>query len=483
MSDIAAHAGTLRSALAASMRLAVRGERWFVLDVLGGVAAYAIWVAGTAALGMQVATLAEYEVAQGGTPTEPVLALVALLWLALPAIAGAAHLRSRILNIRGNVDRQYRVDRPGTLLAAPVAVVLVLAVGTVLASGVVGTVLLILMLPASLFLLVRTAAFSYRVYAFSHPTLVHVGVCLTLFVHAGVTLAYLGLANGQGALVEAAVASAGFDNLFAAEVDLVIASRPSLIVVAVLVPIALASAYSTAQRITVAVARRRERDVDPAALRTGQRYPPWWDVERAGMTPSVAGGRSATDGAGTSAANGGVPADAPPADDGDAGSSGDVDDGGAPGSPSIDEPIEPDDESPVEDAGHTRVYTPPSSELGDTPRPERSEGGDADDATDQDGRAVERDDEPVKVGSLDSHPEGAGGDHDERPRDGGADDGRPSEDSGEGAASPDGTDPDDGVAEEPTAVVDDGRRCWSCDTELPADTEVNYCPQCGEKIL
>lgn len=417
--------GTVRSDLGSSLRLALREERWFVVDLLGGVAGYAIWVAGTAALGLQVATLAEYQVAPaGGAPTVPVLTVVALLWIVLPAIAGAAHLRARILNIRGNIDGVYRVDRPGMLLAAPVAFLLVLSVGALVASGPIAPILAAALVPATVYFLVRTAAFSYRVYAFSRPVAVHAATVLTLAVHASVGLAYLALANGQRALIEGATETLGLGMVFS-DVDLVITTAPYLITMAVFVPVALGSAYLVLQRAAVFVARQQDRPISAGSLRTGQRYPPWWEGEPAGLTTSRRSKRGATDGAGAGATNGGVSAGTEAAgSDGGAGV-GDSDsrsDGSPPG-----ETITQSTESTVESASHTRVYTPPKEELEDMP-------------------------DPVRGGSV--RDDDAGG----------------------------ATDGD--VSDEETHVMDEkAETCWSCGATLPQDSNASYCPQCGEQIV
>ena len=379
----------LRDDVLDSFRLVASTEWWVAVDLLAGIAGYVVWVAGSAALGMQVASLAEYQVAPGGTPTLPVLALAGLLWLVLPAALGVARVRTRLLNIRGNIDQVYRFDRPAALLVPP-ALLLVILAGVALAMGTIDPLLFLVLAPLSLYFLIRTIAYSYRVYAFSHPIVPYATLFATLAVQTGVLLLYLGLTTENGVVVRATVDALGLpiDPLATNTVGPL--SAPAGLLLAVGVPIGLAVAYLLVQTAVALSLRVRDPTVRPTRVRTGQRYPPWLDVASSSPTPtssdSSGSGRSGSSGSSSSstASAGGSATDAG-GGDGATGSGPDSSSGSSTGSgaatgattqssdpsqtassPAAE--AEAVDDEDAESVSHTRVFTPPGGDddpLGD----------------------------------------------------------------------------------------------------------------------
>lgn len=385
----------LRDDVIDSFRLVVRTEWWVAVDLLAGLAGYAVWVAGSAALGLQVASLADYPVAPGGVPTTPVLGLIALLWLILPAAVGVARVRSRVLNIRGNVDQAYRFDRPAALLAPP-ALVLAFAAAAAVAMDAVEPLLFLVLVPVTLYLLVRTITYSYRVYAFSHPLVLYAALFATLVVQAAVLLLYLGMTTENEAVVTATVDSLGLPIDPLGSTDLGVLTTPTGLGGAVALPLAVTGAYLVAQTIAALIVRVREPTIRPSRVRTGQRYPEWLDVASNGSrsrrasassgkaTPASTSSASSGSGSGSKAASassssgsGGADSAAAStgssaADDATTAASGDASPGGPTAAGTADagaDASEADDAAEAEDAesvSHTRVFTPPGG-GGDDP--------------------------------------------------------------------------------------------------------------------
>jgi len=345
-----------RDDVVASFRLLTGADRWVPIDLLAGIAGYVVWVAGSAALGLQLASLAEYEVTPGGTPTVLVLAAAGLFWLVLPAGLAVARVCSRLLNLRGNVEQEYRLDRPAALLVPPaVLIVLVGAVGILL--GRIEPTLAALA-PLTLYLLVRTTAYSYRVFSFSHPLALYGSLFLTLLAQAGILLLYLGETTENGAVLAATVSALGFpvDPLKAAEVAGFTA--PIGLAVAVVLPLVLVLAYLTLQTIAAIAVRVQQPTVRPSRVRTGQRYPSWLDVA---ASSAGSDGRNAPSPSGAAATPGNADAtDRESTTTADASQS--TGGTGSQDSPSTSAATDADDaeESTEADAvNHTRVFTPP----------------------------------------------------------------------------------------------------------------------------
>lgn len=338
--------GRRRRELADSFRLLASDERWFFRDLLVGAVALVVWVAGTAALATQLADAlgVALGLGPGETPSRAAMALFAVLWLAVPAVAVVVRLRGRTLNLRNNVEQYYRFDHPAALLAPP-ALAVAVVVGLCVALGAFPWYVALVMIPVGLFCLVRTLAFSYRVYSFSRPLVVQALVALSTVVLLGSAFAAVGIASGRGTLVDQVLRAAGSPSWITGTVALE-GVAVSGVAAAATAPVVLAAGYVLIQSVVALAVRLIEPDVDRSRMRTGQRYPPFLSTV-APTRPSATAGQA--DDRPTDAAGDGV----------DAGSS-DGADGDADGAAS-DEPDEPD----LDDVSNTRVFTPPAEDDGD----------------------------------------------------------------------------------------------------------------------
>lgn len=353
---------TGRRELADSFRLLATDERWLATDLLVGVVALAVWVAGTGALATQAAGAAGIALGVGtdGAPSTLAVGLFAGLWLVVPAAALVVRLRQRTLNLRGNVEQHYRFDHPAALLVPPAPLVAVV-VGVAVTSTVPSWVVALLAVPVGLFALVRTLAFSYRVYGFSRPLLVQVGTFATSVAAFGGALAAVATVAGRGEVVRQSLDVLGLSAALAGGVEVgpVAVAWP---VPAALSTVALAAAYVLVQSVVAAVVRLVKPSVDRSTMRTGQRYPPF--LEAATPVRSRANG-------GASSQSTDDPGTAESTDD-------DVTDGDGDGADGA-------DEEDLDDVSNTRVFTPPSDGNGDADGAIPGVGGDAGDgATDPD---------------------------------------------------------------------------------------------------
>ncbi|MEF8853772.1 MAG: hypothetical protein V5A28_15355, partial [Haloarculaceae archaeon] len=258
--------GETRRELADSFRLLVREELWLFAGLLGGSVGYVIWVAGTGA------AVEEFVDAFGPViPLDPAsteLWLFALLWVVVPSVVATRYVVDHLTNLRGNVERCYRLDQPLVLFGPPALFVLGAAVFG-LVGGTVGPAVVLAVGAANVVLLVRTVAYGYRVYSLSHLRLLQV-----LLLAAAVTTS-LGLVPrlapmaGKAALADDVVARYGLDGTVA----LGTSSVPLLSVVGATVPGILAVSYLCVQVFASQVVRVRRPDVPPSAIRAGQRYP------------------------------------------------------------------------------------------------------------------------------------------------------------------------------------------------------------------
>lgn len=267
--------GRRRRELGDSFRLLGRDEQWFLRDLLVGVAVLAVWVAATGVLATRLASALDLALGLGAgeSPSRAVIAVFGVLWLLLPAIAVVRRLRTRTLNLRGNVEQYYRLAHPAALLAPPA--VLVLASGVlVLALGALPWYAAFVLVPVGLFALVRTLAFSYRVYSFSHPLVVQLLAGLSTVLLLGSSLVALGIATDRRALVDQVLLVAGLPTWIAGTVSVEGVAISGVAAVA-LVPLLLALAYVLVQTVVALGVRLFEPDLDRSKMRTGQRYPPF----------------------------------------------------------------------------------------------------------------------------------------------------------------------------------------------------------------
>jgi hypothetical protein len=341
-----------RPELAESFRLFLTHEQWFSRDLLLGVVALVAWVAGTGAIVTRVADGLDVPFGIAGETLSPVaVALFAVLWLLVPAVAVVVRLRTRLLNLRGNVEQYYRLAYPGTLLAPPVAlVVAVLVVALALRSFTWPVALLLV--PVARYLLVRTLAFSYRVYSFSHPLVVQFVAALSTVVLLASAFASVALATGRRALAEQVLLTVGLPTWIVGNVAVegVVASG---VTVVALLPVAAALSYILVQSVVGLAVRAVEPEVDRSKMRTGQRYPPFLPTATPGQTASGSADDEPDDAAtGAGSQTGSVTADQDVASTADSASATDGDDAAAP------------EEEDLDDVSNTRVFTPPADGAG-----------------------------------------------------------------------------------------------------------------------
>lgn len=265
--------GQRRRELRDSVRLAVHGERWFLLDLVLAVVGFVGWVAATGALVALGAREAGVSLAigQGSTQSMGLLAAAVVGWIVLPAIAATWRVRDRVTNVSGNVEGQYRFDSPGTLLGPAVALVVVAWIAT--AAAPLKWPALALAFVAGAYLLVRVMAFSYRVFSFSYPFLVHLAALLTFLLYA--TAGVVQLAS----VVDAASMVGEAATVLDVPVDLygTVAAGPlvvpTLLTAAAATPVVLAAVYLACQGLAAGYVRWAEPTIDRGALRAGQRNP------------------------------------------------------------------------------------------------------------------------------------------------------------------------------------------------------------------
>ncbi|SFS02804.1 hypothetical protein SAMN05216559_2692 [Halomicrobium zhouii] len=339
--------GRRRRELADSFRLVTGDEQWCLRDLLVGVVAAAVWIGGTGALAIQVADVlgVPLGLGVGESPSPLAVGLFAVLWLAVPAVAVTVRIRRRTLNLRGNVEQYYRFEHPAALLAPPALLVVVAVVVGMALGGFPSSVSLVL-LPVGLFALIRTLAFSYRVYSFSHPLVVHLFVAVSTTVALASALAAVGMATGQGQFTERVLRAAGLPSWVLGTVSVEGVVVSGVAVVAAL-PVGLALAYVLVQTVVSLAVRLVEPDVDRSSMRTGQRYPPFLD-----STTPVG---TSVDSSDSSAGSTGTDTDASTADRGPTESDGDGTDS--------EDSVESDDEGEdLDDVSNTRVFTPPADD-------------------------------------------------------------------------------------------------------------------------
>jgi len=350
--------GRIRRELVSSFSLVVTAERWLLAGVPLAAVVYAVWVGAT---GAAIAQLTEF----AGTPvtvapwsgtTTAVAGVAGLLWVAVPAAVGTFLVRDRLTNHHDNLKHGYRLQHPASLLVAPAALLLV-GVGALLGAGEAAVPVLALVVAGAVFLLLRTVAYAYRVFALSVPLVPLLALFFTLSLLGTSLIAGAAVAAGRaGLLADAAAGLGGATGLplpavLTGTTELGGVPVPTLAVLAGGVPVGAAAAYVGVQTLAGLLARLLAPDVKRSSLRTGQRYPAFAHPGpgaaaggsfEAGAAGAGTGGTSADAGGGTSA----DAADGPrTADAAGAGATGDAE-GAEAG-------------ETVEDVSHTRVFRPP----------------------------------------------------------------------------------------------------------------------------
>lgn len=342
-----------RRELGRSARLLVGEERWLFVGFLVGGAGYLIWLAGTGVAVSRVATLAvgSYSVDPWSGEATALVVAFALLWVVLPSAVAVRYVTANVTNLRGNVEQYYRFDRPPVALVPPL-VALAGAVAFGVARGDATSGPLVALGVANTLLLVRTVAYSYRVYSFSTPRLLRALVFLAAVVATTATATRTSSLAGQTALVEAAAAHYGVTETVFGTVVRVGVSAPLLPLAAVATPGVLALAYVCLQLFASLVVRARRPDVPRSAVRAGQRYP---QVVRPGTSDRFATGTASSTGDADGGADTGARTGSESGEAGADGASGRSDDTAESG---------PTDGSGStgDNVSQTRVYTPPEDD-------------------------------------------------------------------------------------------------------------------------
>ena len=422
----------IRRELSGSVRLLWARERWLWSGVVAVLAGFALWVGATGAALNYGAEFAgqPLSVTAWSSTTTVVFATVTVLWIVAPAAVVTYLVNSYVTNVSGNVHTHYRVEHPVTLV---VPVLLLFAVGA--AGGVVlGDVPAALagaLVAAGLLLLIRTLAYSYRVFSFSSPFVVQAGLFVSLAVTAVALLVGTATVAGRRAFVEDA--AAGVSALLGSKTvtDILTGTTTAgpvtvstLLGLAAVLPAGFALSYILVQTLVGLGNRFREPDVPRSQLRTGQRYPGFAHpiAEGSGRTPnSPDTGASATNGGATQSSTvTSQTGSSGPASTAESDLSGDD---------TVDADQRTDDtdeaEEEADDVSHTKVFTAPDDGFdGDVPGVDET--------------PAQSDDTAV-VGSADStdHGDDHGG---------------------------------------------DGYRCPTCADSFEPDTNFAYCPTCGTEL-
>ena len=126
---------------------------------------------------------------------------------------------------------------------------------------------------AGAYLLVRTVAYSYRVFSFSYPAVVLFGTFLTFLLYAIAGVVQLAAVVGQGEMVVDAVAVLGVSVDVYGTVGSGPLAVPTVLAAGAVAPVAVAVGYLLVQSLVAAYVVRAEPTVDRGSLRAGQRNP------------------------------------------------------------------------------------------------------------------------------------------------------------------------------------------------------------------
>jgi hypothetical protein len=412
----------IRRELGGSIRLLWAREQWLWGGVVAVLAGFVLWVGATGAALNYGADFAgqPLSVSAWSTTTTVVFATVTVLWVVAPALLVTSLVDRYVTNVSGNVHTHYRVDHP-FLLVVPFLLLVVAGVAGAVAVGTVPAALAAALLAVGLLVLVRTLAYSYRVFSFSVPILVEAALFVSLATTAVALLVGAATLAGRRTFVENAadgVADLAGSPTVADVLTGTTTAGPvtvsTLLGLAAALPTGLAVAYILVQNAVGLASRFRKPDVPRSQLRTGQRYPEFAHPIAEGSAGDTSGdpsGRPSPD----STASGSGSQDASSATD----TTADAKPAAADGASDAGEPADEGDDDPTDDVSHTKVFTAPDEEFdGDVPGVDNVPGTDGG----NDGTAV--------VGD-------SGG---------------------------------------------DGYRCPTCDDHFGPDTDFAYCPTCGTEL-
>jgi hypothetical protein len=496
---------TLKRDLQTTFRLVVDEERWLFVGTVAVVVAYALWVGISGAAVDAITEFLDVTLTTGpwGTTEKALVALLAVLWLVVPAAAVVRLAVRRVTNQSGNLARQYRLMTPAALLVPPALGVFVLGAAAV-ALGDVPTPLLLVLVWVALFLATRALTYSYRVFSLSTPRAGQaILLCSTATAFFSV-LSYAALSAERGDLVErvadateSGLGVTGVTTRAVGEVSRGGVQIPTVLLAAIAVPAALVTAYVLLQLAASLVTRLRKPDIPRNQIRGGQHYPEvvWTPLQRrrAGRTTGTgAGGGTGTGtdtGSETTASSkdttsaAGTSSDAAKTGTSERGPTGtEAASAAASGDAGSDDAT---DDSANDDVSHTRVFTPPDD--GDDVGPQVGDGtgaGSAQSGTDGNGPATETDSATDDWGRDTSPTDDVTGEPSVGPQ---------GDATGDDAGSTDATVSADESADawewqgDSDTADDDATdsaeiTCSGCSRTFSADTGYMYCPNCGETL-
>jgi hypothetical protein len=417
----------IRRELGGSIRLLWAREQWLWGGVVAVLAGFALWVGATGAALNYGADFAgqPLSVSAWSTTTTVVFATVTVLWVVAPALLVTSLVDRYVTNVSGNVHTHYRVDHP-VLLVVPFLLLVVAGVAGAVALGTVPTALAAALLAVGLLVLVRTLAYSYRVFSFSVPILVEAALVVSLAATAVALLVGAATLAGRRTFVENAadgvadlVGSPTVADVLTGTTTAGPVTVSTLLGLAAALPTGLAVVYILVQNAVGLVSRLREPDVPRSQLRTGQRYPDFARPiaeQSAPATSSDPNAPTSPDSPGNGASG-----SASQGDSSGTSATADTETAAADGASDAGKSADVGEES-TDDVSHTKVFTAPDDDEFDGAVPG------VDDVPGTDGG----DEETAVVGN-------AGG----------------------GA---------------------DGYRCPTCDDHFGPDTDFAYCPTCGTEL-
>lgn len=278
-----------------SVCLTWEAEAWLPIGLPIVAVAYAVWI-GATGLAVLVAAAATGVglVVDPWTPaTDAVVGGLAVAWLVLPAGVAAWLVRERLTTDSGSIVVGYRLHHP-LLLLVPPALVVAAGLAAIDRVGAAAWVFAVLA-GGGIWLVIRTVAYAYRVFALSLPPVAH---AVTFLSAAGYGLAVVVL--GAAALdlgdplvavatgLEARTGLSEFGVLVHGTVVVRGARVPMVLALATALPVGLSLSYVTIQLVAGVIARLLQPTVRRPELRAGQRYPAF-ARPTADVTPPPAG--------------------------------------------------------------------------------------------------------------------------------------------------------------------------------------------------
>ena len=263
-----------------SVSLPAGPERRLVLGGLLAVGVYAVWIGLSGLVVVPVAGYAGYSVSGPWTAGKTLLAAVVLaLWALGPAWVGTRLLVDAMTNEEGYLRPHYRVAFPSTLVVPPLVVFGLVSVAGV-ALGEFPPPLVAALVAAGAFVLVRTLAYSYRVFSLSAPRAVRAFVfesgcllALAVLVAATNVVGFGTLATDAAGTLDAALGTDAIGALVSGKRTVASVSVPTLPGLTAVFPVVLSAVYLTVQTLSGLAARARGVTAPRSAIRVDQRYP------------------------------------------------------------------------------------------------------------------------------------------------------------------------------------------------------------------